>query len=159
MSRKYTLMHKDFSNLHNAKCYLNSLVESIDGVAGSSVVDKLKEIQALLNKGMADVNEQEARDFDARMEHYRKVQEANRFMSVWSIFDVDNVFDLSGMQGREMAYQGKVVPLPGGTLQWWDLWRAAERLIKESGDSHHVFIETFVPRKNNPNILELVTGS
>jgi len=159
MSRKYTLMHDNFSSIHNARCNLLSLIERIDGVVNEKVVDELKRINAHLTEGLADVYEQETKDFDSRSMHYEKVRDANRFMSVWSIFEVDNIFDLSGIKGRELAYEGKVVPLPGGNLQWWDLWRAAENVMKASGDTHHVFIEQFAPRKNNPAVIELVTGS
>ena len=39
-----------------------------------------------------------------------------------------------------------------------DLWAAADRLIHESGDLHHVFIEAFMFTAK-PNVIELVTGS
>ena len=40
---------------------------------------------------------------------------------------------------------------------WGDIYRAADWAIRNSGDSHHIFIEGFELR--NGNELHLVTGS
>jgi hypothetical protein len=39
-----------------------------------------------------------------------------------------------------------------------DLWVAAEAAIERSGDTHHVFIEAFIP-SNVAGVLVLSTGS
>ena len=77
-------------------------------------------------------------EFDLKFNHFNKVQTTNRFKSVWSIFEVNNIFDLSNLSGETLRYgdhwgEGTIViPLPGGTLQWWDLWVAAEKAIEQS---------------------------
>ena len=101
-------------------------------------------------------------DFDLKFNYFTKVQTTNRFKSVWSIFEVNNIFDLSGLRGETLRYGDHwgtgtvVIPLPGGTLQWWDLWVAAEKAIEQSGDQHHMFIEAF---RKEGNDIYLSTGS
>lgn len=93
---------------------------------------------------------------------FYEIKEANGFVSMWSIYDgVNDPSEPSPYEARTMAYNNNwgepvEVPLPQGKLTWLDLWRAADKCIKDSGDTHHVFIEGF---RKNGGILELVTGS
>ena len=101
-------------------------------------------------------------EFDLKFNHFNKVQTTNQFKSIWSVYEVINIFDLSGLRGETLRYgdhwgEGTVViPLPGGNLSWWDLWSAAEKAIEQSGDQHHMFIERF---RKNGNDIYLDTGS
>jgi hypothetical protein len=101
-------------------------------------------------------------EFDLKFNHFNSIQTTNRFKSVWSVYEVTNMFDLSGLSGETLRYgdhwgEGTVViPLPGGILSWWDLWVAAEKAIEQSGDQHHMFIEHFRKKDND---IYLTTGS
>ena len=101
-------------------------------------------------------------DFDLKFNHFNNIQTTNRFKSIWSVYEVINIFDLSGLSGETLRYgdhwgEGTVViPLPGGNLSWWDLWVAAEKAIEQSGDQHHMFIERFRKKDND---IYLDTGS
>ena len=101
-------------------------------------------------------------EFDQKFNYFNKVQDTSRFKSIWSIFEISNIHDLSGLSGETLRYgdhwgEGTIViPLPGGNLQWWDLWVAAEKAIEQSGDQHHMFIEAFYKKGND---IYLSTGS
>ena len=104
-------------------------------------------------------------EFDLKFKHFDSIKERNKFKSIWSIYDVTNIFDLSGLKAENLVYKDHwgheraiTVPLSGGNLSWWDLWSAAEKAIIESEDTHHVFIEDF-QKSNDGKTLFLRTGS
>jgi len=101
-------------------------------------------------------------EFDLKFKYFNNIRETNKFKSIWSMYEVLNVHELSGLSGETLRYGDHwgtgtvVIPLPGGNLQWLDLWAAADRAINESGDSHHMYIEGF---RKNGNDIYLSTGS
>jgi hypothetical protein len=104
-------------------------------------------------------------DFDVKFDYFDSIRETNRFKSIWSIYEVVNVHDLSGLEAENLVYKDHwgheraiTIPLPGGNLQWWDLWVAADKAMIESEDEHHVFIEDFQKSKDGKTLF-LRTGS
>jgi hypothetical protein len=103
-------------------------------------------------------------EFDLKFKHFDSIKERNRFKSIWSIYEVTNIFELSGLKAENLVYKDHwgeraiTIPLPGGNLQWWDLWSAANKAIIESADTHHVFIEDFQKSKDGKTLF-LRTGS
>jgi len=104
-------------------------------------------------------------EFDLKFKYFNNIKETNEFKSIWSMYEVLNVHDLSGLKAENLVYKDHwgheraiTIPLPGGNLQWWDLWVAAEKAIVESEDQHHVFIEDFQESKDGKTLF-LRTGS
>jgi len=104
-------------------------------------------------------------EFDLKFKYFDNIKETNEFKSIWSMYEVLNVHDLSGLKAENLVYKDHwgheraiTIPLPGGNLQWWDLWVAAEKAIVESEDQHHVFIEDFQESKDGKTLF-LRTGS
>jgi hypothetical protein len=104
-------------------------------------------------------------DFDIKFDHYNDVKHQSGLLSVWSIFEVENINDLSGLEAESLVYkdhwghdQAVSVPLPEGNIKWWDLWVAANKAIIESTDLHHIFIEDF-QKSPDGKTLFLRTGS
>ena len=104
-------------------------------------------------------------DFDERFEYFNTLKERNEYKSVWSIYEVNDIFDLSGFEAQNLVYKDHwghenavTIPLPTGKLTWWDLWFAADKAIIESDDKHHVFIEDFQKSKDGKTLF-LRTGS
>lgn len=101
-------------------------------------------------------------EYEAKHMSFYELKEANGFVSMWSIYDgVNDPNEISPYEGKTMTYQDNwgepvEVTLPSGKLTWLQLWAAADKCIKESGDKHHVFVEGF---RKNGGILELITGS
>lgn len=82
-----------------------------------------------------------------------------------SIFAVMGVPDMTVIPFPDAEYVeyinnwgNQVAVKIGGDRTWQDLYNAADIAIRESGDSHHVFIERFV-ETDNVRFLELWTGS
>ena len=103
-------------------------------------------------------------EFDLKFNYFDGIREANEFKSIWSMYEVLNVHDLSGLEAENLVYKDHwgdraiTVPLPGGNLQWWDLWVAADKAVIESEDLHHIFIEGFQKSKDGKTLI-LRTGS
>jgi hypothetical protein len=104
-------------------------------------------------------------DFDTKWKYYDTLKDRNEFRSVWSIYEVKDMYEFSGLEAENLVYkdhwgheQAVTVPLPAGKLTWWDLWSAADKAIIESDDSHHIFIEDFKKSKDGKTLF-LRTGS
>lgn len=100
-----------------------------------------------------------------KIDYFQSVKDTNKDtiqVSIWSIFDVMEfdkvVFSGTGMDLLYIRNFGKEVQiaLPENPT-WLDMWKAADFVIRESGDLHHIYIEQF--RKLDDTTIELVTGS
>ena len=67
-------------------------------------------------------------------------------------YDYSTFFSAGERPGVEKTIHVEISP----NSTWLDLWRAADALIKRSGDNHHRFVEDF---KLERNALHLWTGS
>lgn len=100
--------------------------------------------------------------FEAKHNYFANIRDEHRFLSIWSLYDVQNINEDSNFEGcKSVTYinhWGKPVEveLPSGEHTWLDLWKAAEQCIVLSEDTHHVFIEGF---RQKDGKLELITGS
>ena len=106
-----------------------------------------------------------ADDFDVKFSYYDSIRDRDEFKSVWSIYEVTDIYHSSGLQAENLVYKDHwgherevTVPLPKGNLMWWDLWFAADKAIIESEDKHHVFVEDF-QKSEDGKTLFLRTGS
>ena len=104
-------------------------------------------------------------DFDNKFDYFDKIKEDASFKSIWSIYEISSMYDLSNLEAENLVYKDHwgheravSIPLPGGNLKWWDLWYAADKAIIESDDKHHVFIEDF-QKSPDGKTLFLRTGS
>ena len=104
-------------------------------------------------------------DFDDKFNYFDKIKEDASFKSIWSIYEISSMYDLSNLKAENLVYKDHwgheravSIPLPGGNLKWWDLWYAADKAIIESDDKHHVFIEDF-QKSPDGKTLFLRTGS
>lgn len=82
--------------------------------------------------------------------------------STWSIWEVTDFTAVAFPGKRKMTYavnwgnKDIELDLPENPT-WLDMWKAADRIIKDSGDQHHVFIEGFTEKDGG--VLDLDTGS
>jgi hypothetical protein len=89
--------------------------------------------------------------------------------SIWSIYEeLENIDEIPFPEATHVVYtdhwggnveEGEPVNVwIEGNGSWKDLWKAADTAIKESGDSHHTFIEVF-KETSDPNVVSLHTRS
>lgn len=100
--------------------------------------------------------EMDNEEIKRKIEYFGKVQETNNFISVWSMFEINDIYSKHYLNDFDyISYEGNTIKLDGET--WLDIWRIADELIRKSGDFHHIFIENIHEDENN--ILTLSTGS
>ena len=159
-----TLSGEDFKTVHNTLCELRNLVERM--THSMIKIDDVQRIVEGFEAGLRDAYEQDNAQFDSKMDYYSGFQRENGLSTIWSIYELPIhgfLRDHPYKDALEVAYrdhwgdQGVFEEIQGGT--WADLYRAADRCIRRSGDGHHVFIEAFTVNPNQPNQLVLHTGS
>jgi len=100
---------------------------------------------------------------DEKFDYYNQVREDLGLNAVWSIFEVENLSERHPFVGatkviyRAYGSGDHEVTIEGDT--WKSLYVAADTLIRDSGDGHHIFIEDFKQSSINPEILFVTTGS
>ena len=161
-----TLTQEQFNNLSALYPKLNGLKQSLEPVVNTKI---MKEINAL-QKAMEDVFkpfwDAAEVDFEKNYDALAKLQEEHKISSVWSISEVPATDINKKMAGKvkRISYESwgkpqEVVFKTAKTMTWLELWKEADKLIAQSGDSHHCFVEYFSEDKKNPGHYRLVTGS
>lgn len=98
---------------------------------------------------------------DARVAHCNAVAKTYGFTSVWSA-DASDFLSVAFSGSWRVCYGehwGSDTIASPAMLDptWLDLFAAADWAIERSGDSHHIFIESFDPASHR--LLHLSTGS
>ena len=152
-----TLRGEDFKTVHNTLCELRSVQQRLTGVISNELADQLHRVVKGFESGLKGAYEQDNAQFDSKMDYYSEFQRANGLRAIWSLFDLPEHGFLQDHPYRDiltLKYQGHSVPILGQT--WGDLYRAADDVIRRSGDGHHIFIEGF---QRAGDELRLTTGS
>ena len=156
-----TLTAEEFKLVHNGLCNLRVANEYLSGVLNDSIMSRLMDAQGKIQAGLKGAYNQDDKDYTEKSEHYDAVAAERGFQTVWSIYTVTDLRQPHKYEGaKNLVYRthwgtGEIlVPIDGDS--WVDLWAAADKAIKDSGDSHHVYIEGFKVEGDN---LELRAGS
>ena len=151
MNCDVTLTAKEFSAIHNALWQ----IQYNDG--------NVKEQIEVIRTALKGAYEQDHKAFDTKHDHYSQVKKELGLDAIWSIYEVDNLSDRHPFEGatkviyRAYGSGDQEVAINGST--WAALYVAGNALIRDSGDSHHAFIEQFKQSSINPEILFMTTGS
>ena len=100
---------------------------------------------------------------DEKFEYFNQVRDELGLDAVWSIYEVDNLSERHPFEGaKKVIYRAygsgnHEVAIVGST--WAALYVAANQLIRDSGDGHHIYIEDFKQSSIDPEILFVSTGS
>jgi hypothetical protein len=158
------LSRSQWRNLHNALCTAEQKAGSLfevlkDGGQGLAALKSVRE-------ALAPAYAQDEAAFDRQHTYFSAFREENQLTSTWSIYELEEhgfLEDHPFKGATHVVYDSHwgegdpEVEISGAT--WADLYRAADQAIQQSGDSHHVFIESFTPIKDRPGFLRLSTGS
>ena len=112
-------------------------------------------------------SKEDTKFFD-QMDYHNAYGKGLGFETVWSIYDEDGYGEIKFGNPHPFGANAVIrhkcdvfgpydvtVPIKG--KNWGDVWLAADKAIKESGDLHHIFIEGF--DLNEAGELEMFTGS
>lgn len=162
-----TLSGKDFKTLHNTLCELRSIVGDME--RSLIKVERLESVIAQFEQGLADAYAQDSAQFERKMDAFHLAQTSHGFKTIWSLYEVEDLEQQHPfVNAREICYRdhwGKepvyeTIKTEGqGHGTWMELWAAADRCIRRSGDDHHIFIESFQTVADQPHQLRLTTGS
>jgi hypothetical protein len=100
---------------------------------------------------------------DEKFDYYNQVRDDLDLYAVWSIYEVENLNEPHPFKGvKKVIYRAygsgdHEVAIEGNT--WKALYVAADKLIRDSGDNHHMYIESFKQSSIDPEILFVTTGS
>ena len=164
---EYTIAEADRRNIHNGLCDIYFTLKHLEEVLHPSTLKRLRRGYDLIEQGFADVRKQEEEIDDAKRELYCRVTEELGVGSIWSMSEVTDFdssfrkyYNIEDAPRVAVTYQGVTVVMEDTEITWKDLFKAADRAIKLSGDTHHIFIEGFqVSRENEQTSLMLSTGS
>jgi hypothetical protein len=153
----FIINRKDISNLHNGKCALHALQQIMQenfketSFANKYLDQAMKYLVPTINKLMDEVDKAE----QSIQDQLKEVRTELCLMSFWSV-PCDRVFPQS-WAGKKVTYQGYALVIPEDTkIDYTTMYVIGDRLIEDSGDQHHVFIEDFIEKNGK---IELVTGS
>lgn len=149
MNYSPTLTAEDFKRVHNGKCKLHSVLQMLRPVVKDSLVGELERAIEEIDAGLAAAYAAEDAEFNRKVQLYKRIAHDNELTSVWSIFEVEDFTSddepfpaathlrYDGGFGKAVELELQVQP-----ANWMELWRTADEAIKQSGDSHHIFIES-----------------
>lgn len=154
----FTITYEQIRDLHNGKCDLYQLQNLVEEnyKSGSAihtlVLRAMKQLAPVINQLM----EQRDREDDKIMNECSEIREKLQLKSVWSIYDCTE-FPQS-WAGKTMTYNGLGVEIPSDMdIDRSVLYVVADKLITDSGDGHHIFIERLYEKADGT--IGLVTGS
>jgi hypothetical protein len=158
----YSMTRDQVKDINNGLSDLSSLINEMDEILHPTFLKRLREAKCSIAKGFKLVRDQADEEFYRKAELFDNIKMENKFTTIWSIYEVDNIYGYSGIvaeEGTSLVYLDVNVPLPAGQLTWFELWKAANKAVVVSGDDHHNFIESFTQSSISPTIILLGTGS
>lgn len=159
----YNLSPNQLRDLHNAGCYFHSFIERYRDVLGKQVIEDFERPWNLFSNVRKEILEVENKVFEEKHAYYDKIRNDNLFLSRWSIYEIDDVFQPSHVVGATKivysTWDGDPQEAeldPSHTYTWIELWSIADKMVRDSGDRHHVFVEKFSLKDG---VVKLLCGS
>jgi len=151
MNCDVTLTASEFKVLHNALCDLE--------FARARNTPELDSYIEQIRSALEPAYKQESVAFERKWKHYDAVRDEIGAQAVWSIYEVEDLNRYHPYASDVFIQVGdKHWPVEG--LRWKDMYIAADKAIRSTGDTDHIFIERFVPiESKGSQVLRLYTGS
>jgi hypothetical protein len=158
----YSMTRDQVKDIHNGLCDISSLINEMEEIIHPSFLKRLRDAKCNIATGFKPVRDQMDKEFYQKAEMFDNIKMENKFTTVWSIYDIDNIYgysDITAVEDSALVYLNVSVPLPTGRLTWFELWKAANEAITMTDDDYHIFIESFKQSSISPTIILLGTGS
>lgn len=168
--KTYTITEEDIKNFHNARCDLFALQSTLTDLfkEDSTAIKQINRALSLFDASFSRLRDESDANLESKMDFFQKIQEEKKFCSIFSMFNVESIFDIAkapsdkGMEtfptkftmssyytNKTVEYDSTVPPT------YLDLWSLADVLVRDADDSH-VFIEGF---RLHDNEVHLSLGS
>lgn len=165
MNCNVTLTADEFKTVHNGMCSLAAIIGEMEDTIHPQLLQRLLKAKTEIATGLECAYVQDNEAFDRKNEHYGRIQEELGLATVWSMYRAENLSDSHPYEGAiSVLYTDHwgdkdAVQIPINGLTWAALFVAANAAIRDSGDTHHIYIENFKPSKDDNTVLMLSTGS
>lgn len=146
---------ENLKNLMDKQYKFHALLDKLEHMSPQVKAD-FEELKNAVHELFNDHRQREDKDQAQKSEMFDKIREDHGFESIWSIYKVNDINAVYGYV-EAVEYEG-YSELVSAEVTWLQLWQIADRLIKQSGDFHHLFIENFA-KKSNEIPHRLITGS
>ena len=160
-----TITAEEFKIIHNALWELDGVKQELESVLHKDLYIKLARVAGDIRKGLSSAYEQDSQAFERKSDHYESTRKELGLSSVWSMYEADNLNEPHPYAGATTIIytdhwgDTDAVRVPINGLTWAALYVAANAAIRDSGDTHHIYIENFKPSKDDATVLVLSTGS
>jgi hypothetical protein len=159
-----TLTAQEFQTIHNSLYRLQNIIGRLEDVLKPDLYAQLTQATNDIRSGLAGAYEQDNAAYHTKHDHYYQVRRELGLQATWSVYEVGNLSDPHPFAGTvRVVYQDhwgdRPVSCNINGSSWAALYVAANACIRDSGDTHHVFIEGFRPDPQDPRTLILITGS
>lgn len=157
MDAPLNLTPDGFKQLHNGLAILRSLARNLEPMLNSELCKQFDSAFTTIDTTLAEAYALDFQISTSKMQYYGEVRSLQKFISEWS----NNVVEVNGFDQPFAAgiVQVKYASEDAIILEdpsWLDMWKAADTLIRQSGDMHHIFVENFVL---DGDTYQLKTGS
>ena len=142
---------------------LFGIEQQLCGVVHPQISDKINSLHKLALSAISEELEQENKDWETNQKALDEISSANKLRSVWSVTEIDHTkMQDTAPEMTEISYESwgptQVHKFDKPTTPTWlELWQIGDKLIKQSGDDHHIFIESF--KEVAPGKFKMWTGS
>lgn len=157
-----TLSKKDFDLLTSMYPKISALKSQLENVVHPRYIKDINEIASSMESVFNPFWKAEEEEGDKNFDALSKISDNHKFKSIWSISEISatNLSNDFPSPVKQINYQDQSIIFDTEkTLSWLDMWKEADKLIRMSGDGHHIFIENFNKDKKNSGHYELSTGS
>jgi hypothetical protein len=161
MKSSLTLTPQEFTTIYNLQCQLHSISQRLEHVIHPSVHAELVDVRNKILTIIEPTLEKEDEDFDKNLEEFTKIQQENNLFANWSYYEI-SPSDINKKHSfkniKSISYEGITIPFnkENKPKTWLDLWKVSDQIIRQSGDTHHCFLEDWRFQDGN---LDVITGS
>lgn len=157
------LSQEQFERMDNVVPTLSSVIQKLEGAIHPSILKQLNQVQDDILFAFKDIHDQEDNDFEKEMEKLSQIQEQNNLSSVWSMEKVKShqINDMMPFKMKSLIHDAgsRTVQMDiTKKMTWLEFWKEADKLMLQSGDRHHIFIEDVSETKQKGH-YKLTLGS
>ena len=157
-----TISKKDFDLLTSLYPDISGLKRHLENFVHPKYIKEIDEISNKMKAVFTPFWEEEEKSYAEDSQAISDISDEHKFKSIWSISEVTakQMNDKFPSPIKQIAYKDQVTSFDSPkNLSWLEMWKEADKLIRMSGDGHHIFVEGFDEDNKNSGHYKLVTGS
>lgn len=161
---KEPLILEDMEKIEQLSPYLHSLLSDLNGFH-PKFLEQINQVEQVISTAFAKYRKNYADSLTNKMHGFDAIQEKNKLWAVWSEYKIkpsDMKKQFSDKPVESLTYEswGPTIKMPVGKITTWlEMWKIADKVMKLSGDTHHIFIEKIAEDEKKPGHFKLITGS